>query len=766
MSAKHIKEMKELIRLIEKHDNAYYVEDEPTISDEEYDGYMRRLIALEAKYPHLIARNSPTQRVGGQVGAGFREVAHSALMQSLANVFDESEAAKWWSDCAKTVNDRDLETVLELKYDGLSLSLIYTNRKLVRAVTRGDGRMGEDVTANVMMIDAIPKELKGTRLPDNVEIRGEVYMTYKAFASLNDASATIGAKQFATPRNAAAGSLRQHNPALVKERNLSFSAYTALGLSPEDFENHSDVLTALEEAGVPVAYKPVVANSFTDCLRFYEQVMLERPTLEFPIDGIVIKVNNYDHMRTLGGTARSPKGAVAFKFPAMMSTTKLLGVEFQVGRTGALTPVARLEPIILEGVEVSNATLHNIDEIKRLNLSIGSTVRVKRAGDVIPAVVEVVSTPVIRSEIVVPEWCPCCNSPVVRDGAYLRCNGSRYCEDTVIARIIHFASRRAMNIDGLGDVVAEHMVKHLGVRKPADIYKLTFEQLRKLPDFGEVSANKLYSAIYGTEQDLGRVIFALGIDSIGESTAKILAQCARSMEWLISMADSQEIMTMLPSVGPSTAAEIHAYFASNENTQDALFIRDNAQTHPHEMPINDRQPLISQVNFLSKYVEKPSGAKNLLEHFGDVDVLLTGQPVDVESLPKKIREPYLLVQSRREWITQELSILEGVGIHWMYERTRNRHEPLRNQSLVITGELTDMTRDDLRDKLEQLGATVKGSVSAKTDGLICGHNPGSKFEKAKQLGVPVLEEDGLVGFFKWLSAQEEGSVQMYLDSLG
>lgn len=767
MSNQIIREMKNLIREIDKHDKAYYDKDDPSISDEEYDMLMRRLRELETAHPKLVQRNTPTRKVGGTASEAFAKVNHLSLMPSLGNQFTDMEFSKWWYNTAAFLGDPDLEVGMELKYDGLSLSIVYIDSVLVRAVTRGDGMVGEDVTENVKQIKGIPHVLHGKDVPALLEVRGEVYMTYKTFADLNAAIETLGDKPFSNPRNAAAGSLRQLNPELVGKRNLSFTAYSANTGDEEVFRTHSDTMAFLLKEGIPIARQTTLGTSLTDSIRFYDQVMAERPSLPFPIDGVVYKVNSYEQQKLLGFTSREPKWATAFKFPAIVMTTTLLGVDFQVGRTGVLTPVARLAPITIDGVEVSNATLHNIEEISRLGIRIGCTVKVRRAGDVIPQVVGVVGMPSDQGgEIDIPEFCPCCNSKVVKEGAYIRCKGDKFCADTVTARVIHYASRRAMNIDGLGDVVAKEMVRTLNVRTPWDIYNLTQEDLRKLADFGDVSSEKLYNAIQQTERPLGNVIFALGIADVGESTAKLLATCFRSMANLI--AAPLEVLLMIPTVGPKTAKEIRNHFESEKHIYEATSIASVAQELPATLPITDKQPLVPEERCLAAYLTKPSAATQLLKHFHSIDGLFKHAYDTLEEvgLTKNGVEAYYQAWNRRVEINKTVDWLMELGIHWSYAEVRNRHEPLRGQSLVITGELLDMTRDDLRDKLEVLGGTVKGSVSAKTDGLIKGANAGTKLDKANQLGVPVLEAELVVGFLKWLQEQEQGSVQMYLDSLG
>jgi len=773
MSNEVIREMKDLIRQIEMHDKAYYEKDDPSISDEEYDMLMRRLRELESSHPDLVIRNSPTTRVGGTPSSSFAEVEHLRPMYSLGNQFSESDFGKWRTSVASFVGDADLELGAELKYDGLSLSIVYTKGVLTRAVTRGDGRVGEDVTENVKQIKDVPWIIHprpGKVLPDVLEVRGEVYMSFAVFAELNDALDLLGEKMFASPRNAAAGSLRQHNPDIVRRRNLSFTAYGGgVGFEQDDgYKTHSEVMAELKALGIPVARTTTVVNNLTDCIRFYNQIMEERPKLPFAIDGVVFKVNSFEQQGLLGFTNREPKWATAFKFPAIVVTTKLIGVDFQIGRTGVLTPVARLEPVAIEGVEVSNATLHNCDEIERLDIRIDCIVKVRRAGDVIPQIVGVehVKSDADKPKVEIPSVCPCCGSGVVGKGVYLRCSGERYCEDTVIAQLIHYASRRAMNIEGIGDVVAEHMVKHLGVRSPADIYTLTPDDLKRIPDFGERSAQNLFKAIHNTTRPLGNLIFAMGIGSVGESTGKMLALCFRSMDNLIDA--PYEVLLMIPDIGPKTATEIHNYFKSEKNVHRARTLVKFAQEQPFLLPITDRQPIISQENFLDAYIGRPGPGSKLIQKFGSIEKILAATLDDLTAarLTRSGEEAFHLIRSRAAEIKAGQDFIEVMGVHWMYEALRNRHEPLRGQSLVITGELDGISRDDLRDRLEALGASVKGSVSSKTDGLIKGANAGSKLEKAVQLDVPILDAEHIEGFLAWLQSQEEGTVQMYLDSIG
>jgi DNA ligase (NAD+) len=654
----------ELRRQLEHHNYRYYVLDDPEIPDVEYDRMFRELQALEAAHPELRTEDSPTQRVGGGPVAGFNEVRHLVPMLSLDNAFSADELIAFDRRIRDRLkSDEPIDYSAETKLDGVAVSLLYEHGRLVRGATRGDGQTGEDITHNVRTIDAVPLKLRGARPPARLEVRGEVYMPKGGFAALNARLAEDGAKTFVNPRNAAAGTLRQLDPRITASRPLEFFAYGVGhfedGALPD---RHSEILRLFKEWGVRVSPVSRVVQGAEGCQAYYDEIAAERDSLPYEIDGIVLKVDRIELQQALGFVSRAPRWAIAFKFPAQEVTTVLTGVDFQVGRTGALTPVARLEPVFVGGVTVSNATLHNIDEIERKDARIGDTVIVRRAGDVIPEVVRVLherregQPPPIR----LPETCPVCGSDVVRpEGqAVARCSGGLFCPAQRKEKLRHFASRRAMDIEGLGTKIIEQLVDSgidgATVQTPADLYELTADALARLERMGEKSAANIVAAI-GRSKDttLPRFLFALGIPEVGEVTAANLARHFGDLDAL-ALAEQDELEAV-PDVGPVVAQHVHEFFRQ----------RDNLKV--------------------------------------------------IEALRKH-------------------------GVNWPIEEAAADSRPLQGKTFVLTGTLESMTREEARERIEKLGGKVTASVSAKTDYLVLGSDPGSKLRKAQQLDVAVLDE--------------------------
>lgn len=550
----------------------YYVLDAPTLPDAEYDRLLRELEQLEAEHPELVTPDSPTQRVGAAPAKEFGEVRHELPMLSLSNAFTEDEIFAF----DRRIHDRlgsetPIEYACEPKLDGLAVSLLYEDGVYVRGATRGDGVTGEDVTQNIRTIRAVPLKLKGAGWPKLLEVRGEVYMPKAGFEEMNRKAAEAGEKTFVNPRNAAAGSLRQLDSRITAQRPLSFYAY-AVGLveGGELPERHSEELARLAEWGLPVCSENEVVKGPEGCLAYYERIGKKRDKLPFEIDGVVYKVDRYDLQAELGFVSRAPRWAVAHKYPAQEELTKLLGVEFQVGRTGALTPVARLEPVFVGGVTVSNATLHNMNEIERKDVRIGDTVIVRRAGDVIPEVVAIVPErrPKDAKKIHLPAHCPVCGSQVVRpEGeAVARCSGGLYCPAQRKESIKHFASRRAMDIEGLGDKLVDQLVDTGLIDHVDGLYALTQEQIAGLERMGEKSAENLIAALEKSKDTtLARFIFALGIREVGEATAKALAKHFGDLEPL--MQADEEALQEVPDVGPVVASHIAAFFHQRHNRE-------------------------------------------------------------------------------------------------------------------------------------------------------------------------------------------------------
>jgi len=554
--------------LIEQHNHSYYVLDRPTVSDAEYDSLFRELQQLEQAHPALLSADSPTQRVGAAPLAAFAEIRHATPMLSLNNAFDDGEVAAFDQRVREALGVETVEYAAEPKFDGLAISLVYVDGVLVSGATRGDGNTGEDVTANLRTVRAIPLRLHGSGAPARLEVRGEVLMFKADFARMNARQSELAEKTFANPRNAAAGSLRQLDPRVTATRPLKFFAYGTDAAAGGVFTRHSQTLDALAEWGFPVTQERRVVKGCNGLLEYYREIGVRRAGLPFDIDGVVYKVDSLAAQNTLGFVSRAPRFAIAHKFPAEEAMTTLLAIDVQVGRTGALTPVARLSPVFVGGVTVTNATLHNEDEIRRKDVRIGDTVVVRRAGDVIPEVARVVMAhrQPDASEFVMPTVCPVCGSHVAReaDASAWRCTGGLYCPAQRKQALLHFAGRRAMNIDGLGDKLVEQLVDADLVRTPADLYQLGMTALGRLARMGEKSARNLLDAIENSRRTtLARFIFALGIRNVGETTAKDLARNFGSLDNLIA-ADTVRLQAV-PDVGPVVAESMIEFFAEVHN---------------------------------------------------------------------------------------------------------------------------------------------------------------------------------------------------------
>ena len=579
--ARRIRELREQI---EHHNYRYYVLDDPEISDARYDALMRELQALEAAHPDLVTPESPTQRVGAPSDRQFAEVVHAVPMLSLENGFAAQDVLDFDRRARERLDVDDVEYCAEPKIDGLAISVRYEDGRLVQAATRGDGTRGEDVTANVRAIRSVPLGLRGHRLPRVLEVRGEVFMTRKSFEQLNRRAAEQGEKTFANPRNAAAGSLRQLDPRITASRSLDLFFY---GVGATDGwslpRRHSEVLASLRDLGLRVCPEIQTVDGAGGCLAYYERIGRRRGSLGYDIDGVVYKVDRLDWQRDLGFVARAPRWALAHKFPAEEETTTVRDVEFQVGRTGALTPVARLEPVFVGGVTVSNVTLHNMDELARKDVRIGDTVVVRRAGDVIPEVVRVIPDlrPPDARVVRMPARCPVCGSHVTRaEGeAVARCTGGLVCQAQRRESIRHFASRRAMDIEGLGDKLVEQLVESGRVETPADLYTLTAEELAGLERMGEKSAANLVAALERSKRTtLARFLFALGIRDVGEATALALAEHFGSLAPLES-AGLEEIQ-QVRDVGPVVAAHVRDFFAESRNRKVIAELRRHGVAWP------------------------------------------------------------------------------------------------------------------------------------------------------------------------------------------
>ena len=620
------KRVRDLRDQIAEHNYRYYVLADPSVPDAEYDRLLRELEELEQSHPELIDPDSPTQRVGARAAEGFETVAHEVPMLSLANAFEREEVAEFDQRVRNTL---DLEAVVyaaEPKLDGLAISLRYDAGRLVRAATRGDGRTGEDVTSNVRTIRAVPLKLRTREAPDALEVRGEIYMTRSGFSDLNRGLEDQGQKTFVNPRNAAAGSLRQLDPQITARRPLRFFAYSAIvfraGADAGLGDNQHESLKRLAALGFPVSSMATRVTGVAELFSYYREVQQQRTDLDFDIDGVVYKVDDFDQQRELGFVSRSPRWALAHKFPAEEEMTRLEQIDVQVGRTGKLTPVARLKPVFVGGVTVTNATLHNLDEIRRKDLREGDWVIVRRAGDVIP---EVVRSIVEKRDGEPPEWqlperCPVCGShiEVVEGQADARCTGGLVCPSQRKRALEHYASRKAMDIDGLGTRIIDQLVENDLVKDPADLYRLDAETLAGLERMGEKSAANLVEALEASKKaPLNRLLFALGIREVGEVSAAALADQFRDLGTL--MEADVETLESIRDVGPVVARHIRAFFDEPHNRRaiDSL-IENGVEWYVERAPKAEAQPLKGSTYVLTGSLDglTRSEAKTRLEKLG------------------------------------------------------------------------------------------------------------------------------------------------------
>ncbi|MCH8058066.1 MAG: NAD-dependent DNA ligase LigA, partial [Proteobacteria bacterium] len=615
--------IRELRTEIEQHDYRYYVLDTPSVPDAEYDRLMRQLQSLEAGFPKLVVPESPTQRVGGQPAEGFEEVRHRMPMLSLANAFSAEEIQQFHDRVIKGLEIDHVAYVAEPKLDGVAISLRYEAGRLIQAATRGDGVSGEDVTLNVRTINAIPLHLKqrgqSSIWPSAFEVRGEIYMPLAGFDAWNEQARRESGRELVNPRNAAAGSLRQLDPRVTAKRPLAFYVYGAVATGGMP-DSHFEVLQLLRAWGFPVNPEVRQVEDAQGCIAYYSDLAAKRDTLPYDIDGVVFKVESRDQQETLGFVSRAPRWAIAQKFPAQEEVTRLLDIDIQVGRTGALTPVARLEPVFVGGVTVTNATLHNLDEIRRKDVRAGDWVVVRRAGDVIPEVARVVLERRAGelAEFQMPVSCPICASAVerVEGEAVFRCSGGLFCPAQRKQSIMHFVSRRAMDIEGLGEKLADQLVAKDLVHSVADLYILTREQLVALERMGGKSADNLLAELERSKTpDLDRLLYALGIREVGEVTARSLAKFFGTLERITSA--SEEELIEVPDVGPVVAGHVHAFFQEAHNNEIIASLAQ-AGLQWKAVEVNQgEQPLAGQTWVLTGALGMPRAkAKNLLESLG------------------------------------------------------------------------------------------------------------------------------------------------------
>ena len=741
----------------------YYVLDDPSVPDAEYDRAFRRLEELEAEHPELVTKDSPTQRVGDRPLDAFDEVRHDVPMLSLGNAFDEQELRDFDQRVRERLDvDGPVAYVAEPKLDGLAVSLLYENGELVRGATRGDGETGEDITANVRTIRSVPLHLRGKNPPARMEVRGEVVMPHEGFARLNKRQQDADQKTFANPRNAAAGSLRQLDSRITAQRPLEFYAYSVAQLDGEDWpDTHSGMLDRVREWGLRVNKEVKVCQGLDAMLAFYEDIMARRVDLGYDIDGVVYKVDRLDWQRDLGFVSRAPRWAVAHKFPAQEEITVLNEVDWQVGRTGALTPVAKLEPVQVGGVTVSNATLHNIDEIRRLDIRVGDSVVIYRAGDVIPKVVRTVPErrPKDAGEINLPTECPVCGSEIRRadDGVVARCTGGRICGAQQREAITHFASRRAMDIDGLGDKLVDALVDQGLIETVADLYRLKAEDVAGLERMGEKSAANLIEALEASKKmPLSRFLFALGILQIGEETAKALADAFGDLD---SIRKAPLLLFLqVPDVGGEVAKAIAAFFAEehNEKVIDGLL---NAGVEPQSNGTPSRRfvDTLTLANFLSsaKTLGMPlSGVgtktlETLGRHYRHLDALLKAVDDGEDDSGVKAGTLDKLAEGLKadQWrakLQDAQAYADALAEKAPAGGADQR--PLEGQTWVLTGTLARLTRSEAKEHLEALGAKVSGSVSGKTARVVAGESAGSKLDKARKNNVDVIDEEEFITF--------------------
>ncbi|SFT38502.1 NAD-dependent DNA ligase LigA [Pseudomonas marincola] len=764
----------ELRAELDQHNYRYHVLDEPSIPDAEYDRLFKELKQLETDNPHLITPDSPTQRVGSLALTAFDEVKHEVPMLSLGNAFEEADMLSFDRRVREGLDlpagdlfggGAEVEYSCEPKLDGLAVSLLYRDGLLVRGATRGDGSTGEDISVNVRTIRNVPLKLQGEGWPAVLEVRGEVFMSKAGFEALNERQLALGGKTFANPRNAAAGSLRQLDSKITAARPLEFCCYGIGQVEGELPQTHIGILQTLKDWGMPISRELKLAKGIDQCLAYYRDIGERRESLAYEIDGVVFKVNSLASQRELGFRAREPRWAIAHKFPAMEELTELLDVEFQVGRTGAVTPVARLKPVKVAGVTVSNATLHNMDEVARLGLMIGDTVIIRRAGDVIPQVVQVVTErrPADARAVSIPENCPVCGSHVERtqlvkrskgkesfvEGSIYRCFGRLACAAQLKQAIIHFVSRRAMDIEGLGEKSVEQLVDEGLVRSPADLFTLTFDQVVQLEGFAELSSKNLLAAIADSRKPtLARFIYALGIPDVGEETAKLLARALGSLERI--QRALPEVLTYLPDVGLEVAHEIHSFFIDPHNRQviadlleRGLQLQEEGELHPEFAACTTLAGFIDKLNIASIAA---TGAERLAARFQSLEGIIQADWLDLrqverlnEKAARSLRDFFDDPANAERALAIEAQ-LRDFGMHWQSEKKQVEGLPLAGQTWVLTGSLEIMSRDVAKEKLEGLGAKVAGSVSAKTTCVVAGPGAGSKLAKATELGVAVLDE--------------------------
>jgi DNA ligase (NAD+) len=768
----------ELRQRIEDANYRYHVLDEPAIADIEYDRMMRELQEIEAAHPDLATSDSPTQRVGAVPLGSFAPVPHQIPMLSLANAFSADEVRDFVRRIEQRLEIVDPVFSVEPKFDGLAISLRYESGVLVRGATRGDGETGEDVTPNLRTIKAIPLRLIGKGWPDVLEVRGEVYMPRAAFEKYNAAARESGGKVLVNPRNGAAGSVRMKDPAETAKRPLAFYAYAVgvveAGTLPP---SHSKTLAKFREWGLPVSALIDVANGADECLKYYERIGKQRDKLPFDIDGVVYKLDSLAEQREMGFVGRAPRWAIAHKFPAQEMQTTIEAIEVNIGRTGAATPTARLAPVQVGGVTVTNATLHNADQVARLDVRVGDTVIVRRAGDVIPEVVSVVleKRPPKTKPWQMPAHCPICGSDIVREEgeSVARCTGELTCAAQRTQALFHFASRRAMDVEGLGERYIDSLGELGYVKSVADLYTLTLDDLLEMkrraderdgttPETvksGKVAtkwAENLIEAIDTSRRTtLDRFLYALGIAHVGETTAKALSAWFGEIELIRHL--PWPVLKLVPDIGGEVARAIDAFFQQegNQAVVDQLLKRGRVTITDAHAPSAKLRAALTLANVLTEMEIPKLTAKRAEQVAGAFDSLASLMKAKLPALVEAG-----LPQDTAESLHAYLESDEGRAL---VKRTTKRFDDLleatahvevakagalEGQTVVLTGMLSVMTREDATAKLEALGAKVAGSVSKKTSFVVAGESAGSKLAKAEELGVEVWDESKLVAYLK------------------
>ncbi|GGY48435.1 NAD-dependent DNA ligase LigA [Pseudoduganella albidiflava] len=758
---------------LNRHLHAYHVLDAPTIPDAEYDKLFAELQRLEQEHPELALPDSPTQRVGAPPLGQFAAVTHAVPMLSLNNGFTDEDIENFDRRVREGLDAAQVDYAAELKFDGLAVNLRYENGVFVQAATRGDGYTGEDVSANIRTIKAIPLRLRGDGLPEVLEVRGEVLMFKADFAAMNERQRAAGQKEFVNPRNAAAGALRQLDSRITAQRKLRFFAYGIGELVGMDMpETHAGLLDWYADLGLPVAQEREVVQGKDGLLAFYARVGKARPAMPYEIDGVVYKVNRVEDQRTLGFRSRAPRFALAHKFAAEEALTTVQAIEVQVGRTGAITPVARLVPVFVGGVTVTNATLHNEDEVRRKDVRVGDTVIVRRAGDVIPEVLAVVldkrPTPE-PAAYVLPNTCPVCGSHVVREEgeAVARCSGGLTCAAQRKEAIRHFAGRRMMDIEGLGDRYIDSLVECNLVHGVADLYRLTLDDLLRMklaaderdgttPETvkqGKVAtkwADNLLAAIEASKQPpLERLLFALGIRHVGESTGKTLADWLGKFE-LVRRAPAA-LLRVLPDIGGTVAESIADFFAEEKNQQaiDALLAAGVAPQGEHapKAQLRDKLDEVALLAALGIPKLTEPRARQLLADGRTLESLAFLKVFTVFGLPAAVAaslEEWMAVPANRDQL-MALSALRAELLAQLPEAAAAGYEgPMAGKTFVLTGTLPTLSRDAAGAMIEAAGGKVSGSVSKKTTYVVAGAEAGSKLAKAEELGVTILDEAGLL----------------------